>query len=249
MLFRSSIADIHADIQASDNPLGYGDGDGRGYYSAPVDNDNDGVADDVDNCLGTSNPDQIDTDGDGAGDACDPDDSHVDDLLFQHDNNLEDQTTEIDNALAVLEIKVDTHDTDIKSDINNHNVNLETLFADSIGLRRIELQVIEVKDHKRFLVLATEGGLPVSATLQSATAINAKSKKPVETFDITTETTATVVGPGLLDIEIDLPKGQPKGLKDAKIFMFTFVDSHPSGAGHAGIIMVHKDEKRNLVTQ
>ena len=35
------------------------------------DDDNDGVGDDCDNCVGVANPDQQDTDGDGFGDACD----------------------------------------------------------------------------------------------------------------------------------------------------------------------------------
>jgi hypothetical protein len=38
---------------------------------ADLDSDNDGIADDQDNCPVTPNPDQADADGDGAGDACD----------------------------------------------------------------------------------------------------------------------------------------------------------------------------------
>lgn len=49
------------------------------YFSMPtlyaLDDDNDGVIDDEDNCEQDSNPDQTDADADGLGAACDPDDA------------------------------------------------------------------------------------------------------------------------------------------------------------------------------
>ena len=39
----------------------------------PLDTDNDGVRDNLDNCIDVPNPDQADTDGDGYGDVCDGD--------------------------------------------------------------------------------------------------------------------------------------------------------------------------------
>lgn len=44
----------------------------------PPDADGDGVLDEDDNCPGTSNADQLNTDGDSQGDACDPDDDDDD---------------------------------------------------------------------------------------------------------------------------------------------------------------------------
>jgi hypothetical protein len=48
------------------------------------DQDADGVADSVDNCVSVANPDQTNTDGDAQGDACDPDDDN-DGVTDEHD--------------------------------------------------------------------------------------------------------------------------------------------------------------------
>lgn len=45
-------------------------------YTPVLDADHDGIADDTDNCTNTSNSDQLDTDHDGAGNACDSDDDN-----------------------------------------------------------------------------------------------------------------------------------------------------------------------------
>jgi hypothetical protein len=56
---------------------------------APPDGDGDGVLDDADNCPSVANPDQADSDGDGAGDACDeppPPDGDGDGVPDDEDN-------------------------------------------------------------------------------------------------------------------------------------------------------------------
>ena len=51
-----------------------------------IDSDGDGIANDVDNCPSTPNPDQADADGDGTGDACNSDDPDEDGIPSAEDN-------------------------------------------------------------------------------------------------------------------------------------------------------------------
>jgi hypothetical protein len=47
-----------------------------GLQAAPADKDGDGIANNLDNCPNDANADQLDTDTDGKGDVCDPDDDN-----------------------------------------------------------------------------------------------------------------------------------------------------------------------------
>ncbi|MEM7342181.1 MAG: protein kinase [Actinomycetota bacterium] len=83
-LASASSGAVDTDESAPDGPAASDDGDGDGQAAdgsasttlieAPEDSDGDGVADDVDLCAAVADPEQLDLDGDGQGDACDLDD-------------------------------------------------------------------------------------------------------------------------------------------------------------------------------
>jgi YVTN family beta-propeller protein len=70
--------------------------------SAPlVDDDFDGIDDQVDNCPGLSNPAQLDADGDGIGDLCDPFPNNPNNDIAQCEIDREDALTQLDSCLSL----------------------------------------------------------------------------------------------------------------------------------------------------
>ncbi|MCH7948676.1 MAG: thrombospondin type 3 repeat-containing protein [candidate division Zixibacteria bacterium] len=101
--------------------------------------DDDGIPDTSDNCLGTPNPDQTDTDGDGFGNACDNDDDN-DDILDYLDNcPLDFNTDQLDTDEDTLgDVCDDDDDNDTVPDSSDNcpliaNPNQDDSDIDGVG--------------------------------------------------------------------------------------------------------------------
>jgi hypothetical protein len=113
----------------SDKPVSYaimdlGSATGGGVFvidnfvvTKPPDSDDDGIADQIDNCPLVANPDQVDSDNDGKGDACD-------DFLDSDSDGIADQT---DNCPLVANPDQVDSDNDGKGDVCDNNGNLPSL--------------------------------------------------------------------------------------------------------------------------
>ena len=84
-----------------------------GLSYVPRDIDQDGINDDIDNCIETYNPDQADIDGDGMGDACDPCDNanifipgNINGDLWYYDSGSIDPSVSVDifDVLRLVDI-------------------------------------------------------------------------------------------------------------------------------------------------
>lgn len=139
------------------------------------------------------------------------------------------------NVAAVLAdalyTKIDTCGTDkFQGDVTASLADIEADLADVVEHRDVDLQVIEIKAKQKFLVSASEAGIPLEGVV--FTSVLASKNNPVSFEDITAYTESNMVRLGVYLVEIDLPSS----VRDASIFAFEA--SHTNGSvEHLGFIV------------
>ncbi len=161
-------------------------------------------------------------------------DTNIDGDLIAHDTNLTNRANAIDAAIAIIEAKADA----LADQVAVVQYTLDT----EIEKMRVHLQVIEIKEKERFLVMSTEAGLPVDVELIGLQVAESSPNGPIAFLDVLSEATATPVKTGILDVTIDLPGPA----QNAKIFEFTVRHDHGADPAHFGTIVVQRVDENNL---
>jgi hypothetical protein len=135
----------------------------------------------------------------------------------------EDITIQLAEHDANIDADLAAHDANIDADLAAHDARVvaalqhaqETLDND-VELRRVHLQVIEVKERQQYLVSATEAGLPVTVEFTAVAA----SDKTLQFVDVIDRCTVTEVAPGIYRLAVNLPQE----VRDAEYFLFRVTD-------------------------
>ncbi|NQW17145.1 MAG: hypothetical protein HQ478_06625, partial [Chloroflexi bacterium] len=99
----------------------------------------------------------------------------------------------------------------------------------------IKINVIELKERRRFLVTTSFAGTRRDVTLQSVLALDTDHDRPATIEDVTAEVEITPVAPGVIDVRFDLPRS----VREADVFIFDVIDSE--GFSGTAIFTRHHD--------
>ena len=183
------------------------------------------------------------------------------------DSDLVAHNTNIDSDLVAHNANIDSdlvaHNDNIDADVAAHDTNLtsrvneirglvggigETLDT-TVEMKYVHLQVIEVKRppslnarHRvrgRYLLIATEAGVPVDVTLTGLNVSIGAPNGPISFVDALGDATATSVATGTLDIDLRVAG-------NTKIFQFLVEHSHGPDPSHFGATMFHRAAAKNI---
>ncbi|MBM3926068.1 MAG: hypothetical protein FJ320_08795 [SAR202 cluster bacterium] len=128
-------------------------------------------------------------------------------------NSINNNINDVDAAVAALEAKLDAMEEQ-----NQDTAGFfQSLVNSVLETRDVDVRVVELKNKSRYLLVTTEDGKAVNATIVSVFAAAPKNNQPLSFVNVTGNTTSSSAGTGRLYVNINLPNG----IKDASIFEFT----------------------------
>jgi len=149
--------------------------------------------------------------------------------LALHDTNMGAQHLALGSIIgahdAKMQAALEAHDENLTTRADAIDAAIEELRAkldNETEKKQIHLQAIQTNGAGRFLLSATEAGLPVDVELMSVKAVVFQDKKPATVFDVTADSTISVVATGMLSVGVALPKGA----NAAHIWEFIVMDDH-----------------------
>ena len=175
-------------------------------------------------------------------------DAHIDADLAAHDTHMTEHDANIDADLAAHDAHLTEHDAHLAehdAHLTMHDEKMADLVTtvqftldNSVELRSVHLQVIELKEKREFLVAATEGGQPL-ANVQFV-ALQVSTKDPVSFMDVTANTTVSMLQEGIYLVQIDLPR------QAQNVDIFAFEVRHDNAVPHYGFTLFDRTHENNL---
>ncbi len=171
-------------------------------------------------------------------------DTNIDGDLAAHDTNIDGDLAahdaNIDADLAAHDANIDAdliaHDANIDGDLQTHDTAIKGLLGgvqatldEEVELRRVHMQVLQLVQRQRYLVTTNEAGVAVSVEFLPVEVFNEKTAS----FEIVSTATATELGPGLYDLELNLKPKSPD-----KVFRLRV--RHDDAVDHFGEILFHR---------
>lgn len=121
--------------------------------------------------------------------------------------------------------------------------NIHFILDNKVELRRVHLQVIELREKQVFLVHATEAGIPIADV--SLISMRASERNPVSFMDVEVtswEMLADDIGTYILEINL------PKELKNANLFKFEVQHAPDPEIAHFGFVIFDRSTQNTITT-
>ena len=166
--------------------------------------------------------------------------------LGEHNDLISNQVVGVLGGLAAIDGSLTNHDANLtaRADAIVDLLNLlNSALGEQVEMKRVHLQVIEIKKDERSLLASSEGGQPVDVYLIALEiAGGVKKNDPIEFTDAMAFTDVVAVKTGILDVRLELPKG----IKKPELLEFRVRHDHGGGAPHFGTVLVTDKGKDGL---